>query len=149
MTAPRQLRLSFDSRLENVPLAGRALYGIASEAGLSAAECDALELCVVEAVTNCIVHAYGGAPAHEVLLHVTVADEQLEVQVIDRGTPMAPGLLERQAPAVPEDPRLLAESGRGLLLLRQLMDRLDYSTDASGNTLKMTKRLGARMTAPR
>lgn len=142
MTAPRQLRLSFDSQLENVALAGRAVHGIASEAGLSAAECDGLELCVVEAVTNSIVHAYGGAPQHEVRLHITVSDEQLEVQVIDHGTPMARELLEREAPAAPEESRRLAESGRGLLLMRQLMDGLDYTTNASGNTLKMTKRLG-------
>ena len=149
MTVPRQLRLSFDSRLENVPLAGRALHGIASEAGLSAAECDGLELCVVEAMTNSIVHAYGGAPEHEVRLHVTVSDEQLEVQVIDQGTPMSRELLEREKPPVPENPLLLAESGRGLLLMRQLMDGLDYTTDASGNTLKLIKRLGSKLTAAR
>ncbi|HLL02815.1 MAG TPA: ATP-binding protein [Myxococcaceae bacterium] len=148
MAAPRQLRLSFDSRLENVALAGRALHGIAHEVGLSVAACDGLELCVVEAVTNSIVHAYGGAPEHEVRLHVTVSDEVLEVQVIDRGTPMAPGRLERAEPAVLQKPALLAESGRGLLLMRQLMDGLEYTTDASGNTLKMTLRLGPKLTAP-
>jgi serine/threonine-protein kinase RsbW len=142
MAAPRQLRLTLDSRLENVALAGRALHGIGSEAGLSAAECDELELCVVEAVTNAIVHAYGGAPGHEVRLSVTLSEEQLELQVSDQGAPMKPGLLERPEPVEPEDPRLRAESGRGLFLMRKLMNGLDYTSDASGNTLKLTKRLG-------
>jgi serine/threonine-protein kinase RsbW len=148
MSPPREVRLSLDSRLENVALVGRALHGIAGEAGLGASACDELELCVVEAVTNAILHAYRGEPGHEVALRVTLRDDRLEVRITDQGTPMPPGRLEQPEPEEPDDPLLLAESGRGLTLMRRMMDALSYTSDSGHNTLVLAKRLGPGVTAP-
>jgi serine/threonine-protein kinase RsbW len=141
MGAHRDILLTLDSRLENVALAGRASYALGAEAGLDTSACEVLELCVVEAVTNAIVHAYGGAPGHEVRLHVSLFEERLELRVMDGGTPMPAGLLERPEPELPEDPLELAESGRGLFILRSFFDTLGYVSDARGNVLTLVKRL--------
>lgn len=141
MGAHRDILLTLDSRLENVALAGRAAYGLGAEAGLEPSDCDLLELCVVEAVTNAVVHAYGGAPGHEVRLHVSVYEDRLELQVMERGSPMPPGLLERPEPELPEEISELAENGRGLFILRSFFDTLDYVSDARGNVLTLVKRV--------
>jgi anti-sigma regulatory factor (Ser/Thr protein kinase) len=137
----RDILLTLDSRLENVALAGRASHGLGAEAGLAPSDCDLLELCVVEALTNSIVHAYGGASGHEVRLQVSLFEDRIELRVIDLGTPMPPGLLEREEPEVPEDPLELPESGRGLFILRGFCDTVDYVSDARGNVLTLVKRL--------
>jgi len=144
----REIHLTLESRLENVALAGRALHGIGVEAGFGPAACDELELCVVEAVTNCIQHAYGGQPGHEVRLDVTLLGDTLEVRVVDQGTPMPPGTLEAPEPEVTDDPLALAEGGRGMFILRQLTDSLDYVSDARGNVLTLVKRVRRALTAP-
>jgi serine/threonine-protein kinase RsbW len=148
MSPRREIVITLDSRLENVALAGRALHGLGAEAGLGPLECDQLELCVVEAVTNCVVHAYNGQPGNEVRLRVALGEGALEVQVVDRGSPIPPGALEPREPELPEDALTLAEHGRGLLILRMLMDSLDYTSDARGNVLTLVKRVGAAAGPP-
>lgn len=148
MSARREIVLTLDSRLENVALAGRALHGIGEEAGLGPLECDQLELCVVEAVTNCVVHAYNGQPGHEVRVRVALGEDALELQVVDQGTPMPPEALEPREPEEPEDVLTLAEHGRGLMILRVLMDSLDYASDGRGNVLTLVKRVGAALKSP-
>jgi serine/threonine-protein kinase RsbW len=145
MAPRRTIHLTLPSSLENVALAGRALHGIGAEAGLEPLQCDQLELCVVEAVNNSILHAYEGQPGHEVRLEVALHEDRLEVQVVDRGTPMPPGALEDAVPREPGDVLALAEGGRGLLIMRQLMDGLEYASGARGNVLTLVKRLGSRL----
>jgi serine/threonine-protein kinase RsbW len=148
MTPRREIHLTLDSRLENVALVGRALHGIGAEAGLEPLQCDQLELCVVEAVTNSILHAYDGKPGKEVRLDVALLDDRLEVRVVDQGTPMPPGTLESAVPQEPGDVLALAEGGRGLVIMRQLLDGLDYASDGRGNVLTLVKRLGGAVKAP-
>jgi anti-sigma regulatory factor (Ser/Thr protein kinase) len=143
MGAHRDILLTLDSRLENVALVGRASHALGAEAGLAPSDCDLLELCVVEAVTNSILHAYEGASGHEVRLHVLLFEDTVELRVIDQGTPMPPGLLEREEPEVPEEPLELPESGRGLFILKGFCDTVDYVSDARGNVLTLVKRVGS------
>ena len=60
MSFERAITLQLDSRLENVSLAGSAVRTVAGEVGFEQEECERLELCVVEALTNVIEHAYHG-----------------------------------------------------------------------------------------
>ncbi|WP_276327002.1 ATP-binding protein [Archangium gephyra] len=80
---------------ENVPLASVAVKAMAGEGGFAQEECERLELCVVEAITNVIQHAYQGAAGHPVTLAVAVTSEELELRLHDDGAPMPDGMLER------------------------------------------------------
>lgn len=141
MSAERALTLRLDSRLENVPLASVALRAVAAEAGFPSEECERLELCVVEALTNVIQHAYRGEAGHPVTLHITLTGEELELRVRDEGVRMPDGLLERPEPEEASTVDALAESGRGLFLMRRLVDRIGYHAGPEGNTLLLARRL--------
>src|SRR5262249_41471763 len=67
-----------------VPEARRAVGEFAAAAGVSDKELDAVRLAVAEAVTNVIVHAYGGGSG---MIHVNaaVASDELWVLVCDDG----------------------------------------------------------------
>ncbi len=142
MTAP-SIQLTIASRLENVPLIGTALHGLCRAAALSPEDCQAMELCVTEAVVNCIAHAYGHAPGHEVRVTVRDDDGRLTIMVRDTGKPMPPGMLERKrAEALDFDPADIAHiptSGRGLAIIQSFMDAVDYRVAGDGNHLMMIK----------
>ena len=143
MTKP-SIGLTIESRLENVLLIGAALRGLCRTALLSPEDCRAMELCVTEAVVNCIAHAYGHAPEHEVRVTVCDEDDRLTITVRDTGKPMPAGMLARKrAEAQKFEPANIAHipnSGRGLAIIQGFMDAVDYRVAEDGNHLMMIKR---------
>lgn len=55
----RRIALVITSDLQNVPLIGQTMERLCSMIPLSTIESHQVTLCVVEAVNNVIVHAYG------------------------------------------------------------------------------------------
>jgi serine/threonine-protein kinase RsbW len=149
MTLTREVSMSIDSRLENTAPVGEALQRMAEELGFSEAERYNLELCLVEALTNSIRHAYAGAPGHPVTARFTVLDERLEIRVLDEGAAVPE---DKRVPRDPDfDPDDLAsvpEGGLGTFLIHALMDHVEYLRDGSSNVLLMTKALPGRGGVP-
>ena len=142
---PRTLELTVTSEIENVSLLGLCVNKLAQSCGMDEMERFHVELCIVEAATNVILHAYEGAPGRRVTLLVTLDAGALRFRLQDDGKPIPE---DRRTP--PPDPAeteeaLLRERGRGLFLIHQLMDRVDYTTGPSGNELLLEKRI---QTAP-
>jgi len=112
--------------------------------GMNELEAYKVELCVTEAVTNAIVHAYGGRPGYHVCLLVSVVDSALLMDCTDRGKPMTAEQANRvsASSAVMEpEGESLREGGRGLQIIRGVMDKVTYMTDEGLNCLSMVKLL--------
>ncbi|MET0556159.1 MAG: ATP-binding protein [Vicinamibacteria bacterium] len=143
---PSAVVLTIDSRLENLAFVGVAARAIAAAAGLPPEACGEVELCVVEAVTNSIRHAYEGRPGHEVRIRIGADAGRLEIEVRDRGRALPVERLAR-APELPEPSRedvaSLAESGRGHFLMARLMDELQFAHVDGENVVRMTRLTGA------
>jgi serine/threonine-protein kinase RsbW len=96
----------------------------------------AVSISVVEAGTNAIQHGCrknGGQS--EVHLRFVVEEEALTVMIRDPGTGFDPG--ELPDPTSPEN--LLRERGRGIFIMRQMMDEVDFSFD-DGTSVRLVKR---------
>lgn len=107
------------------------------EAGFDARDCDAITLAVGEAVGNVIQHAYEGQPDQNFRLCCRTGDGYLEVEVRDDGRPFDPD-------EVPElEPDELRPGGRGLYLIKTIMDEIKYRRDGEENVVSMRKRLAA------
>lgn len=136
------LTLKIESDLDNVRILGMAVNKVCESLELDEVIRAHIELCVVEAVTNSIRHAYEGESGHEITVRVVADPERLEILVIDSGNPVpedrqdAPELLLDQ-----DDPESVTEGGRGLFLIHTIMDEIDFGRDAGVNTLRMVKRL--------
>jgi anti-sigma regulatory factor (Ser/Thr protein kinase) len=91
-------------------------------------------LCADEALINAVQHAPEG------LIHVAaeVSGDRFVLEVVDDG----PGFDLSDLDDAPL-PDLMGEHGRGLFLIRQLMDELEILPDTSGTTLRMALGLGA------
>lgn len=90
---------------------------------------------VNEAVSNVIRHAHRDRPESPLRLECRFFPEGLEIQVTDDGEPF-------DLAAVPDlDPAELRVGGRGVFLMRALMDELSCAhKDTGGNVLRMVKR---------
>jgi anti-sigma regulatory factor (Ser/Thr protein kinase) len=95
------------------------------------------ELAVVEGCNNAIKHAYPDSVPGQVILEVVLLPGQIEIHIIDHG----PGFVWPERIMLP-DPQ--NESGRGLYLIRVLMDCVDYVRGPAENVLVLRKRLDNR-----
>lgn len=133
------LTLRIDSCLDHVFMVGLSVRAICAAVPLEESASDAVELCVVEAVNNAIEHAYGGSPGHAVEIELTLDRAVLCIVVRDRGRSMDWAAACARADAYAADQ--LAEGGRGLFIMRSLMDALSYHSAGGCNALRMVKRL--------
>jgi serine/threonine-protein kinase RsbW len=137
---PRAIELRIDSRLEDVSLLGIATRRIAEEAGFGEGDAYNVELCVTEAVTNAIRHAYGGEPGHDVTVRLVLHADRLEMAVLDDGSPVPEDRRAPRAPAFdPADLSSIPEGGRGVYLMATLMDGLEFGTEGGRNRVQMTR----------
>lgn len=135
------LTLRIDSRLDHVFLVGLSVRAICAAAALPADEAAAVELCVVEAVNNAVEHAYREEPGHIVEIELALQMNGLSIKVRDRGLAMDWVAARRNADAYAVDP--LNEGGRGLFIMRSVMDSLSYRSANGWNVLTMVKRVPA------
>jgi serine/threonine-protein kinase RsbW len=136
-----RIRLSLESRLENVRLAGMCANGICQ--GLEINEDDAyeVELALCEAVNNAIRHAYKEEPGQIVEVAVEADEEALRFLVSDTGIAMDPALLGGEATEYPQGIEDLADGGMGLGIIKNIMDSVEYCSIQGKNTMCLTKRL--------
>jgi serine/threonine-protein kinase RsbW len=99
-------------------------------------EPESIGLAVREAIANAIIHGNHRDPARTVRVHISVNEEcDLLITVEDSGLGFDPNGLANPTAA----PNLLANHGRGIFLMKQLMDRVDFKFD-QGTEVRMSKR---------
>jgi len=147
-----QITFSIASRLDAVPLLGQFVSAACSYAGLTALEGSQVEVCVVEAVNNSIKHAYGGNPAHAVELKLSLSSEEIVFDICDSGKSADPAWMHADHHhAFDLDPDHLErapESGRGLAIIQQVMDSIEYTPGTEKNRFRLVKRLKVAGQAP-
>jgi serine/threonine-protein kinase RsbW len=141
-----RIRFLIDSELGAASLVAIASHSLSRHAGFEELRAYEIELCVTEAVTNAIRHAYHAEPGHEVSVSLSIENDGVELEVCDQGTSMLVGHIKKLVRGDPDegdltDTETLAEGGRGLQIMHDLMDDVAYFTDGNGNHLRMVKRL--------
>jgi len=94
-----------------------------------------IKLCVEEAVRNAIVHGNKSDPKRQVRLGYWVDKGVLNIEVEDEGA----GFDHKLVKDPTEDENILRNSGRGVYLIKKLMDNVEYST--KGNKVSMAKKI--------
>ena len=95
-----------------------------------------IHLAAEEAIVNAIVHGNELDPAKHVLVDCLVSPELVRVEITDEGAGFNPA----NVPDCTSDERLEVPSGRGVMLMRTFMTRIEYN--AKGNSVLMEKRRG-------
>ena len=94
-----------------------------------------MNLVLTEAMTNAIRHANEDDPAREVHITISILDHTLSIKVFDQGQ----GFDVTTLPT--PDFRGLNEHGRGVYIIRTIMDTVRYRQHNGGHVLEMTKLL--------
>lgn len=95
---------------------------------------------VSEAVTNCIVHAYGGSGEGEILIEASIYDNIMKIVISDygKGIDNVERAMQDFYTTRGEDER----SGLGFTIMRTFMDSLDVSSEiGAGTVVTMTKKI--------
>jgi serine/threonine-protein kinase RsbW len=103
--------------------------------------CFAPQLCTLnvpvalsEALSNAILRGNAEDPAKHVKVNVTLDDKELVLEITDEGS----GFDMDTAASDPTTPdNLLREDGRGLFLMKRLMDRVERFNEG-GNVVRLT-----------
>lgn len=129
MAIKNEMRLEFPSQPENVGLARVTVAAFAAQLDYTLADLEEIKVAVSEAVTNAIVHGYGG-PGGKVTVRAYLHDDALEVLVEDqgRGIDDVPRALEAGYSTDPERP------GLGFVFMRSFMDRLEVDSEPGRGT---------------
>jgi serine/threonine-protein kinase RsbW len=95
-----------------------------------------LNLVLTEAMVNAIEHSSPNDTDNTVRVCIFIEQDDLCVRVYDHGQGFDIDLVP--SPDIDE----LSERGRGIFLIRTLMDDVSYRKTEAGNVLEMHKRLG-------
>jgi serine/threonine-protein kinase RsbW len=129
--------LVIPSSLDQLSEVDSAVEQIAREMGFGESACADLGICITEAVSNAIVHAHHEQADKVVEISFERLAGALRVVIRDYG----PGFEIAQVsdPTLPEN--LLKVRGRGLHLIRALMDHVEIHRLADGMQIVMIKNL--------
>ncbi len=94
-----------------------------------------IAISVSELVNNAIVHGNKFAREKKVTVKLAHGNGSLTVSVTDQGTGFDPG----HVPDPLAQENLLKEVGRGIFIVRQLMDKVDITASPRGTTIAITK----------
>jgi serine/threonine-protein kinase RsbW len=86
---------------------------------------------VTEVVNNAIVHGNKNNPEKIVEVKLKIKRGDLEVLVIDQGE----GFNSSEIPDPLSEENILKETGRGIFIIRSLMDEVEISAGQSGGTV--------------
>jgi serine/threonine-protein kinase RsbW len=133
------ITLSIESQRGNIFLIGLAINRIASSIPVSEQSAFEMELAVVEAVNNAVEHAHNYRRRKRVTVQVRLEPEIVNFTVIDRGAPINFEAAAAAATGMENAPGI--ERGRGLGIIRALMDEVRYDRKGQMNQITLVKYL--------
>jgi|GEM_PF-846780 len=106
-----------------------------------------IDLCLSEALHNIIEHAYRYETTHDIAIHFFIDQQGCSLSIMDYGQPMHVAqqhyvnqTTRCEAETEASHGQALSERGRGLLIIKQVMDEVSYITCSGQNTLTIQKR---------
>ncbi|MBN1121446.1 MAG: ATP-binding protein [Anaerolineae bacterium] len=134
----RIVKVSIPASLDQIRRLAGMVETLASDANLSEEAVHQCRLAVDEACANIITHSYAGNPSGVIEVKMIARRGHFEISLTDFGEPYDPALVT--PPNI--DCQSLDEAspgGLGLYLMHRVMDRVNYTVRAEGNSLVMTK----------
>ena len=106
------------------------------QAGFSDDERDSLTMSAIEAANNAIYHGNKRNPEKKIFVEMTVSTGEVSVVMRDEGKGFDLDGLKN--PLEPDN--LLRENGRGIFIIKSLMDHVHFNFSNEGTEIVMSKR---------
>ena len=138
--ANQKFELEFPSTIQQVAKVEKFLEHIKATLEIDDERFYKILVATTEAVNNGIIHGNKRDINKKVCLRCWVENTWLLISVHDEG----PGFDSDHIPDPRKDENLLLDHGRGVFLIRSLMDKVEFSNDPTGASVVMTLGLGAK-----
>ena len=129
-----QIRMRLPSRLELLGVMDKVAEGITEFMSFEDVDRDAVAISVIEACTNAIQHGHLADASKTVHVSFAMFEDRLEITVQDEGIGFRPVGEGEMTP-----PDLLATRGRGIFIMRSMMDEVEFDFSA-GTKVRLVKR---------
>jgi len=136
----QSIQLKIPAQQDNVHLLHMCLQSLFASTPLTVSAQQTLLVASIEAVNNCFQHAYANIENTAVLtveVQINIYPSYLELHLYDQGCAFDSRLLKQDL--IEPDP--LAESGRGLFIIRQSVDSVQYWREQETNHWCFIKKL--------
>lgn len=134
-------KISIESNVAYLPIVRKVIRAACASFVPQERIFEDIDICLNEALSNVIHYAYKNEPGNEIQIAITAFPDELLIQISDIGLENSLGEPPLKIDDNFEDISQLSESGRGLFLIHQLMDKVSYSRENGKNTLTLTKKL--------
>lgn len=128
-----EITFKISSSLKELRKVEKETQRFAQVCGLNHEEKENLAIAVTEAVGNAIVHGNKKDLKKKVQITFQSKRDQIIVQVQDEGEGF--DLKKLENPLLPQN--LMKENGRGIFILKTIMDDISFSFNQNGTTIKM------------
>lgn len=128
-----RIELSLPSRLDLLGVVDKVVEGVAEQMEFDDPDRDAIAISVIEASTNAIQHGHRLDATKMVDIVFSLGRDTLEITVQDRGSGFTPNL-----EGDPTPPDLLSTRGRGIFIMRSMMDDVSFDF-SSGTRIRLVK----------
>ena len=115
---------------------------VAEQLHLDSKQAGQLQLAVEEAVVNVIEYAYPAGSEGQIDIQAQSDGKTLRVQITDNGVPFDPTTKEKADVTLSAEERQLG--GLGILLVREMMDSINYERMDGKNVLTLVKTLNGK-----
>jgi len=112
---------------------GQQILQDVTSGGFSEEEVFAIHLALEEVLVNALKHGNKNSPDKKIAIEYDITDDKFEITVTDQGDGFEP----ERIPDPRDDENLCKTSGRGMLLIRSYMDKVEYND--KGNSVMLVK----------
>ena len=127
--------MTLESELSSVDPVETKAEQLAREAGFDDDTSSQIAMVAREACINAILHGNKRDPAKKVQVNFELNDEALRISIADEGPGLDPDSIPD--PLAPEN--ILRSSGRGIFLMRAIMDEVHFHQLDPGTEIEMIK----------
>ena len=132
----KTFKLVIPSTPDQIQKVERYTEKIAGQIGFSQDEKDSLAIAITEVVANAIYHGNKSNPKKKVYLNIETHPKTMIIRIRDEGSGFDPDKI-----ADPLHPKnLLKDSGRGIYIIRALMDEVSFKYVNNGTEVTLIKR---------
>lgn len=114
-----------------------------SETHLEEVECHKIILAVDEVCANMMIHSNGCNPHKSLEILIEQRSDKLEFIIKDKGKQF--DLNKYHEPTVQEIVSSKRKGGLGLLLVKRIMDGIEFSTEKNYNICRLTKKINFKV----
>lgn len=135
-----EMKVEFDSISANEAFARVTVAAFMAQMNPSMEEVADVKTAVSEAVTNAIIHGYGGE-VHKITISGVIEEQRLSLEIADQGIGIE-DVKKAMEPLYTSRPEL-ERSGMGFLFMEAFMDEVRVtSRPGEGTTVVMKKKIG-------